>query len=90
MSEKEAWKKIRDAFQNYADMATDDYLSRAGICHAISTMHYDGEIPFGVFCSMSDKMVKPEGAHRGLWWWPITRDGARERVKFIDGILKKL
>jgi hypothetical protein len=91
MTEKEAWVMIRDAFHRYAETGKNSGLTIDGICTAISMLHNKQNLITTDICeSMKSKMIRPETDWHGAFWWPIDEVGARERVKFIDEILKTL
>lgn len=92
MTEKEAWLMIREAFQRYAETGIDGYLAHTGICRAINILsRRQMLITEQVDSAMRQKMIEPPTSKPyEFWWWPLTTGGARERVKFIDGILKML
>lgn len=92
-TELEAWLEIRKAFKAKA-AGKDHDLAKHGMCWAVGRLASDkwhvnkpGQNSER-YLAMTRRLkaLRPEGKGDGMWW-PCTKEGARQRVKWIDALL---
>jgi hypothetical protein len=62
---------------------------RIGICGLVST--YLAINGYG-FSELLDILTRPEEtlSHLSIFWWPLTRKGDKQRIKYLKNLIKQL
>jgi hypothetical protein len=92
LTEIEAWKDIREAFQSYSDYGSTCRRSLNGLCWAVSSLVDEGKISLvkGRRMSRRIKSVKPAGVSGNVYFWDCTPFGAANRVRAVNKILREI
>jgi len=92
LDRRAAWKFIKGEFADYTGA---DY-TKNGLCHAIQLAADEGRISRPTLCHMARDIytMKPTtpGPHNANWiyFWPLSKEGAKQRVKAINRLLKTI
>jgi hypothetical protein len=92
LTQKQAWKLIKQHYQQYRATGRPPYLAKTGLCRAIWRLNsgYEGTyVPWTVWAAMNAKVEKLAPRKLG-YFWPLDRKGALARIKVINKILKRL
>lgn len=85
LTEQQAWQKIYDAFERYAN-GDFNRLAATGICSALVKLEVDGLIApstrYDMLIGLRFKL-RLAGFDWTLLCWPITPEGAASRCEFI-------
>ena len=84
LTQREAWRKIANAFAKYANTGIRGKYSWGGMCRAIAVAHASRLLGRRTNVAMLEKLHRnmPSNINTS-YWWPLDPDGAKKRAAFI-------
>lgn len=90
MTELQAWQRIRDSWANPDNLRTtaccevfNDDFQAYGLCSSISTLRDIDQLSNKTIESMQDK-ISLAWLENTVYVWPLTLEGAEQRVAFCQ------